>query len=131
MRRNATCLLMSALIPVVIVGCKAAGPGEAAAGPGVTMSDPYTPPVETSTYDPEPYATYGSPVTEEVTREPVVTAPSGGATRYHTVAKNDTLYSLARKYYGDHRRWKEIYGANKSAISDPNMIRIGQRLVIP
>ncbi len=129
MRRNATCLLLSALIPVVIVGCKAAGPGEAVADPSVAVSDPYTLPVETSIYEPEPYTTYGSPVTGEVAREPV--APAGAAPRYHTVAKSDTLYSLARQYYGDHHRWKEIYGANRSAISDPNMIRIGQRLVIP
>ena len=131
MRRNATCLLLSALITVVIVGCKSPGSGETIAGPSVAVFDPYTPSVETSTYEPEPYTTYGSPVTGEVVREPVATAPAGAAPRYHTVAKSDTLYSLARQYYGDHHRWKEIYGANRSAISDPNMIRIGQRLVIP
>ena len=131
MRRNATFLLLSALIPFMIVGCKSSGSREAVATPGVTVSDPYTPPVETSTYEPEPYVTYGSPVTGEEAREPVATAPAGASTRYHTVTKNDTLYSLARQYYGDHHRWKEIYGANRSAISDPNMIRVGQRLVIP
>ena len=57
--------------------------------------------------------------------------PESPAVRYHIVAKNDTLYSLARQYYGDHHRWKDIYGANRTSISDPNLIRVGQRLVIP
>ena len=65
--------------------------------------------------------------------------PTGGqdaygasGSRYHTVSKKDTLYSIARLYYnGDQSRWKEIYAANKSSISDPNRITVGQRLVIP
>jgi len=51
--------------------------------------------------------------------------------RYHVVAKRDTLYGLARTYYGDQRRWKDIYEANRGEISDPNHIRVGQRLLIP
>lgn len=58
------------------------------------------------------------------------TATTGGG-RYHTVQKKETLYSISRQYYGDHTKWKEIYAANRSDISDPNRIRVGQRLVIP
>lgn len=55
-----------------------------------------------------------------------------GGGRVHTVAKKETLYSIARMYYnGDHHRWREIYEANRAEISDPNRIRVGQRLVIP
>jgi len=54
-----------------------------------------------------------------------------GGSRFHTVQKKDTLYSLARQYYGDQSRWKDIYQANRSDISDPNKIRVGQRLAIP
>jgi nucleoid-associated protein YgaU len=54
-----------------------------------------------------------------------------GGSRYHTVAKGDTLYRLARMYYNDQGRWKDIYEQNRSQIGDPNRIRVGQRLVIP
>jgi nucleoid-associated protein YgaU len=58
--------------------------------------------------------------------------PTGSTNaRYHIVTKHDTLYGIARVYYGDQRRWKEIYAANRNEILDPNMIRVGQRLLIP
>lgn len=57
---------------------------------------------------------------------------STASTRYHTVQKKETLYSLARSYYGDHTKWRVIYDANRSDIGeDPNRIRVGQKLVIP
>ena len=62
----------------------------------------------------------------------LVFADMGGGSRVHTVSKRDTLYSIARMYYnGDHTRWKEIYQANRTKINNPNMIRVGQELVIP
>jgi len=65
--------------------------------------------------------------------------PSGGTysgatsgARNHTVQKKETLYSLARQYYNDQHRWKDIYEANRAEIgSDPNKLRVGQRLTIP
>ena len=51
--------------------------------------------------------------------------------RYHVVAKSDTLYKLARTYYSDQAKWRDIYDANRASIDDPNFIRIGQRLLIP
>ena len=53
------------------------------------------------------------------------------ATRTHTVAKGDTLYSLARQYYNDQGRWKDIYQANLGMLSSPDLVKIGQELVIP
>ncbi len=54
---------------------------------------------------------------------------SGG--KSHTVQKGDTLYKIARAYYNDQSRWKDIYAANRAEIGDPNQIRVGQRLTIP
>ena len=56
-------------------------------------------------------------------------ATGGGAT--HVVAKGDTLFGLARQYYNDQRRWKDIYEANRDQVSDPDRISVGQQLVIP
>ena len=57
------------------------------------------------------------------------TATGGGRT--HLVAKGDTLYGLARQYYNDQGRWKDIYAANGDRVKDPNLIYVGQELVIP
>ncbi len=58
-------------------------------------------------------------------------ASGAGASRTHTVQRKETLYSLARTYYNDQSKWKDIYEANRAEIGDPNKIRVGQRLVIP
>lgn len=58
------------------------------------------------------------------------TASTAGQ-RIHVVAKGDTLFSLARKYYGDQKRWKDIYAANQAQIPNPDVIKVGQKLVIP
>jgi nucleoid-associated protein YgaU len=56
----------------------------------------------------------------------------GAGARYHTVQRKETLYSLARMYYNDQSKWRTIYEANRADIgTDPNKIRVGQRLVIP
>lgn len=83
------------------------------AGQGAGMTDPYA------------AGGGGYPTYEDTT------ATNGGGSRYHTVQKKETLYSISRQYYGDHTKWKEIYAANRAEISDPNRIRVGQRLVIP
>ena len=57
-------------------------------------------------------------------------AGSGGATM-HKVARGDTLYSLARKYYNDPKRWKTILDANRDKIPSPKALPVGQTLVIP
>lgn len=51
--------------------------------------------------------------------------------RKHIVAKGDTLYALARSYYGDQKRWRDIYEANRDKLPDPNRIKVGQELIIP
>lgn len=81
------------------------------------------------------YPVYDQPAAQpggytQAPAEPMYGTPGGGRT--HTVGRKDTLYSIARMYYnGDHTKWREIYEANRGQISDPNQIRVGQRLVIP
>jgi 5'-nucleotidase len=58
-------------------------------------------------------------------------APAATSGRTHVVAKGETLFKLARMYYQDASRWKDIYQANQSTLADPNLIRVGQELVIP
>ncbi len=51
--------------------------------------------------------------------------------RVHVVKKGETLFGLARKYYGDQRQWRRIYQANRKQIRDPQRIETGMKLVIP
>jgi len=59
-------------------------------------------------------------------------APVGEAvTRTYTVVGGDSLSKIAKKIYGDGRRWKEIFEANKDTIKNPDLIHPGQVLKIP
>jgi nucleoid-associated protein YgaU len=53
------------------------------------------------------------------------------ATQWHEVVSGDSLSKIAEKYYGDPSLYTEILEANKDTLSDPNLIRIGQKLRIP
>jgi nucleoid-associated protein YgaU len=49
----------------------------------------------------------------------------------YTVQPNDNLSRIARKVRGDARLWDEIFQANKDTLSDPDDLRVGQKLRIP
>ena len=55
----------------------------------------------------------------------------GSAQKTYTVQPGDTMQKIAQAVYGDGARWREIFEANRDKISDPNMIQVGQELVIP
>lgn len=61
-------------------------------------------------------------------QRPSETAPQ---TKNYTVATGDTLWAIAKKYYGNGNDYTKIYEANKGKISNPNLIYTGQELVIP
>ncbi|MGR3176625.1 MAG: LysM peptidoglycan-binding domain-containing protein [Candidatus Anammoxibacter sp.] len=49
----------------------------------------------------------------------------------HKVELNDNLFSLAKRYYGDPKKWIQIYNANIDVIYDRNSLPIGDELIIP
>ena len=49
----------------------------------------------------------------------------------YTVQKGDTLWKIAEDFYGDGKKWNNIYRMNKDCIRDPNKLKPGTRLVIP
>ena len=55
--------------------------------------------------------------------------PSTPTQRYYTVVKGDTLWGIAKRYYGNGSRYPEIARANN--IANPDIIHIGQKLLIP
>jgi len=49
----------------------------------------------------------------------------------HTIAKNDNLWALAQKYYGDGSKWKRILEANRDVIKDERNLPVGKVITIP
>lgn len=49
----------------------------------------------------------------------------------HTVASGETLSKIAKTYLGDAGRYMEIFNANTDKLSNPDMIKVGQKLTIP
>jgi len=56
---------------------------------------------------------------------------AGQASRTYTVRHGDTLYGIAKRFYGHGRFWHSLYQANRSKISRPDLIFAGQVLTIP
>ena len=50
--------------------------------------------------------------------------------RTHDVASGDTLSALAKRYYGDASKYHRIFEANRDQLSDPDKIKVGQKLKI-
>ncbi len=132
-------LLLLSLGTLVLVGCQNQNQEPAAHG-----EEPYTPSytsldamdattvADTETaYEPPP----AEPAVDTGTVEPAdqnadePLAPVGG--QVYTVQKGDTLYELARRFYNDQSRWREIWQANENRVSDPNKLQVGMKLIIP
>ena len=61
----------------------------------------------------------------QVLRIPPVRTPT------HTVARGETLGTIAKHWYGDAKRYRTIFEANGSVLSNPDEVEIGQELTIP
>ncbi|MEV0034068.1 LysM peptidoglycan-binding domain-containing protein [Nocardia sp. NPDC050793] len=59
----------------------------------------------------------------------VIPERPGGSRRTHTMRDGDTLFALARRFYGNAELWPVIAQAND--IDDPNTIPTGKVIVIP
>ena len=51
--------------------------------------------------------------------------------RLHEVAPEDTLQSLAARYYGDRARWVDLLDANRDQLRGPGDLKVGSRIRIP
>jgi nucleoid-associated protein YgaU len=91
-------------------------------------------PVLTAASGPAPRATMrpfaATAPTLEVPRQGMSATPTNAA-RKHVVRDGDTLGGLAEQYYGDARRYKELFAANRDVLSNPELLPIGVTLQIP
>lgn len=53
------------------------------------------------------------------------------AYHYHTVQSGETLGKISSQYYGKSNEYMKIFNANDDQLKNPDMIKPGQKLVIP
>jgi LysM repeat protein len=56
---------------------------------------------------------------------------SHAASRTYTVRAGDTLAGIAQRFYGNPEDWRWLFHVNRSKISNPNLIYVGEVLRIP
>ncbi len=82
-------------------------------------------PAPTTPSTPTPPVQETKPVAAEtpasITQEP----------RYHIVKRGETLTEISELYYGEGRFWKVIRDANKTLITNENVVKEGWKLKIP
>lgn len=61
--------------------------------------------------------------------QPEPLPPTQPVTRTYTIQKGDTLWSIAKRTYGNGQRWKDISAANPSL--DPKKLLIGTQIILP
>ena len=52
-------------------------------------------------------------------------------TQWYEVKSGDTLWKIAKEHYGDGSLYTEIFKANQDVLTDPDKIKVGQKLRIP
>ena len=63
---------------------------------------------------------------------PIVTPAPSATPSIHVVASNDTsLLQVARKVYGDGELWPKVWLANRRRLGRPELMHVGDTLVIP
>jgi len=64
-------------------------------------------------------------------RQPAISKPEPLTSQpfVYTVEKGDTLWSIAKRYLGDGKRWKDIVSSNPGL--DPKKLKVGQKIVLP
>jgi nucleoid-associated protein YgaU len=75
-------------------------------------------------------SSYGDLDLQVNTAQPEQAADQSSAQTY-TVQSGDSLWKIAKHFYGDGAQYMQIYYANRDKISDPDRINVGWELVIP
>lgn len=104
------------------------------ATPVVASAETHSPPAPSTTEKATQTAQKNAIVSDTKQRtEKLAQAPktSSSASTEYTVKAGDTLSHLALEYYGNARKWRQIYEANKETMPNPNYIYIGQKIVVP
>lgn len=50
---------------------------------------------------------------------------------FYTIESGDSLSKIAKRFYGDANKWRDLYEANDGVIEDPDKIYPGQTIRVP
>ena len=93
---------------------------------------PQIDPAELEAATPTPAMTTPITTAEVETPMPAMAAvPAQAISDSYAMQRGDTLYGLARRYYGDGKLWTRIAEANRDKFRDVTAIPVGTVLVIP
>lgn len=70
-------------------------------------------------------------VTKKPTQNGTQQVQSNTDKKYHIVKSGDTLWAISKAYYGDGSQFQKIFQANTDTIKNPNVLTVGQKLLIP
>jgi nucleoid-associated protein YgaU len=82
-------------------------------------------------------AAYENDITADITVDAsrAVGAAAGGgqgsANQTYEVKSGDNLSKISKQFYGDPNEYMRIFYANRDKLRDPDLIQIGQKLIIP
>ena len=63
----------------------------------------------------------------DITIDPSLKVPE----TVYEVVPGDSLSKIAKHFYGETNKYLKIFEANKDQLSDPDKIKVGQKLRIP
>jgi len=63
----------------------------------------------------------------DITIDATLKAPE----KIYEVVSGDNLSKIAKHFYGDASKYLKIFEANKDQLSDPDKVKVGQKLRIP
>lgn len=69
------------------------------------------------------------PAPSSTSQQNTTTYPVGKANQTYTVQRGDTLWSIAKRVYGDGKLWEKI--AQINGLSNPKQLKVGQKLILP
>ncbi len=67
----------------------------------------------------------------KVVSEGVNAPPLSTEVQYYEIKSGDTLWAVAKKFYGNGSKYTQIFEANREVIKDPDKIFVGQKIRIP
>ncbi len=68
---------------------------------------------------------------EEVRADEVTSPVQTYEVQYYEIQKGDSLWKIAKEFYGNGNDYNKIFEANKEVIKDPDLIFPGQKIRIP
>jgi nucleoid-associated protein YgaU len=72
-----------------------------------------------------------TPPAPKATGVEATTTSGAKRARQHVVEAGDTLFTIAKAYYGDGARFVDLFQANRSQVKDPERLEPGVVLTIP